>query len=296
MIKHSIQLFYGCKCLKEVTETLQQFLDIKNEKKESFIESILLSIVSTLVKHNGPEISSKSIWNELMEEIPGVLNEKNPNEYHTDDYGTIYRTTTVSNYLGDSFGGRVKHGRKGNVWNFDREVIERLVKEDKTRITISESKTKEEEEGGGGEVGEGVNTVKAPEIEGSLELQKKSEDVKEDSEEVIKMGLTKHWVTPQNNNDKDIPPSTDAFTPFTPSHSDDNINKKLLFNNPLISESNLTIGAPFDPEIINNITRYERSDRWFCNNCTMKDDKWGMMKHPCRKYNKKNNNVDLKPK
>ena len=140
LVKHSIQLFYGCKCLNEVIETLQYFLDLKNEKKGSSLESILLSIVSTLVKHNGSEISSRSIWNELMEEIPGTLNEKNPNEYHTNDYGTIYRNTTMANYLGDSFGGRVKHGREGNMWTFDRDVIESLAKEDKSRITIIEVK------------------------------------------------------------------------------------------------------------------------------------------------------------
>ena len=39
LVKHSIQLFYGCKCLNEVIETLQNFLDLKNEKKESTIES-----------------------------------------------------------------------------------------------------------------------------------------------------------------------------------------------------------------------------------------------------------------
>ena len=116
LVKHSVQLFNGCKCLKEVIETLQKFLDIKNEKKESSIESVLLKVVATLVKFNGPRISSKSIWDELMQEIPGILNEKNPNEYNTDDYGTIYRTTTLSSYLGDVFGGVVKHGKKGNDW------------------------------------------------------------------------------------------------------------------------------------------------------------------------------------
>ena len=160
LVKHSIQLFYGCKCLDEVIETLQEFLDMKNEKKESTIESILLSIVANLVKYNGNEISSKTIWNELMEEIHGTLNEKNPNEYHTDDYGTIYRTTTVSRYLGDSFGGKVKHGREGNIWTFDRETIENLAKEDKSRITISEAKK-------GENIGEGVNTVNTPDIGGS---------------------------------------------------------------------------------------------------------------------------------
>ena len=159
LVKHSIQLFHGCKCLNEVTDTLQYFLDRKNEKKESSIESILLQIVANLVKYNGPEISSKSIWNELMEEIPGTLNEKNPNEYHTNDYGTIYRTSTLPNYLGDVFGGISKHGREGNIWTFDRKVIESLAKEDKTKIAITEVKRTN--------FGEGVNTVNTPEEEES---------------------------------------------------------------------------------------------------------------------------------
>jgi hypothetical protein len=125
---------------------LQYFLNLKNEKKESSIESILLQIVATLVKYEGTEISSQKIWNTLMEEIPGMVNEKNPNEYHTNDYGTIYRTTTVSGYLGDSFGGISKHARGGNIWIFDRETILSLATEDKSRIRVSEVKREQEEE------------------------------------------------------------------------------------------------------------------------------------------------------
>jgi hypothetical protein len=168
LVKHSVQLFNGCECLKEVIETLQKFLDNKNEKKESSIESVLLSLVATLVKHNGSRISSKCIWNELMQEIPGIVNEKNPNEYHTDDYGTIYRTSILSSYLGDSFGGVVRHGRKGNDWIFDPETIQRLAQEDKTRISIKKC--------------EGVNTVKAPEVGGSVEIQEKSFADKDEEE------------------------------------------------------------------------------------------------------------------
>jgi len=59
-----------------------------------------------------------------------------------------------------------------------------------------------------------------------------------------------------------------------------------LFTNPLISISDLLTGN-YDPEVINNIERvHQNSDRWFCNNCTLRDDKWGMMKHLC-KYNKR---------
>src|SRR5215211_5577037 len=165
LVKHSVQLFNGCKCLTEVIETLQKFLDIKNEKKESSIESVLLKVVETLLKFNGPKISSKSIRNELMQEIPGILNEKNPNEYHTDDYGTIYRTSTLSSYLGDSFGGVVKHRKKGNDWIFDPEIIQRLAQEDKTRIIIKN-------------IDEGVNTVKAPGEGGSTSTEILEEEIR----------------------------------------------------------------------------------------------------------------------
>jgi hypothetical protein len=174
LVKHSLQLFYRCKCLNEVKETLQYFLDLKNEKKESSIESILLKVVATLVKSKGPEISSTLIWYQFKEEVPGMENEKNPNEYFTNDYGTIYRTSTLPAFLGDSFGGKVKHTKTGNVWIFDPIVIESLAKEDKTRIVISEDKqttTKKENNG------EGVKAVNTPAEGGSNNSEKNIEKI-----------------------------------------------------------------------------------------------------------------------
>jgi len=54
----------------------------------------------------------------------------------------------------------------------------------------------------------------------------------------------------------------------------------------LISEADLA-NDKYYPEIINNIGRFEGTDRWFCNNCTMRADKWFMMKHPCNNNKKK---------
>ena len=61
------------------------------------------------------------------------------------------------------------------------------------------------------------------------------------------------------------------------------------YNNPLISESDLKdpTGFQYSPEIINNINKFENSDRWFCFNCSLRDDKWGMMKHICKLTQKK---------
>jgi hypothetical protein len=69
-----------------------------------------------------------------------------------------------------------------------------------------------------------------------------------------------------------------------------------LFTNSLISISDLLTGN-YEPEIINNIERISpNSDRWFCYNCTLRDDKWGMMKHLCRYNKRKTKKNDKKEK
>ena len=73
----------------------------------------------------------------MNKNIPGKEDEKKPNEYHTEDYGTLYRNT-ITSLLSDAFGAKTKHSRNGNVLIFDREVIEKLSKTDKTKIIVKE--------------------------------------------------------------------------------------------------------------------------------------------------------------
>jgi hypothetical protein len=179
LVKHSVQLFYGSNCLNdEVIPTLQKFLDIKNQKKESSIESVLIPIITGLVKQEKDkqehdkkiiEISSAKIWWELMQEIPGKFDEDKPTEYHTNDYGIIYRTT-ISNIISDLFGAQIKHKRTGNVLIFDCETVERLATQDKTKITINETQKEYE----------GVNSVKAADIGGSSKNETETEEEKEE--------------------------------------------------------------------------------------------------------------------
>ena len=220
--------------MNEVTETLQKFLDIKNEKKESTIESILLVIVWDLIQQNNEKgkIASKDIWEELISEVPGKIDEKKPNEYHSDDYGTIYRNATLATYLGDSFGGVVKHTNKGNVWIFDTETIESMIKDDKTKIIVNEIKEEEKVKA--------VNTMNTPDIEGSKNLQKNNEEEEqiqqgenpdpslqlccgeeqENTNSINKEIPSENFSGIKENNYKNIensdtPPSSDAFNAFT---------------------------------------------------------------------------------
>ncbi|MFZ0224117.1 MAG: hypothetical protein WAM42_20745, partial [Candidatus Nitrosopolaris sp.] len=123
--KPIIQLFYGTKGQKEVEATLQTFLDARNEKKEITLEPIVHSIITALIEEFGTEISVKQIWQTIKSTIEGHSDEKKPNEYHTLEYGTIYNNT-ISSILEQTFGGRPRHRRDGNVFIFDPVELARV--------------------------------------------------------------------------------------------------------------------------------------------------------------------------
>lgn len=56
--------------------------------------------------------------------------------------------------MSDSFDGKVKHARDGNIWIFNRDVIESLAKEDNSRIKVTGVNRQEN--------GEGVKAVNTP--------------------------------------------------------------------------------------------------------------------------------------
>lgn len=137
LVKHLVQLFYGSNSLNLLIDSLQKFLDLKNGKKESSIEHALLPIVSDLIKEHGPRMLFRLFWNILKENIPGKEDEKKPNEYYTEDYGTLYRST-ISGILSDTLGAKTEHKRDGNLLIFEPEAIKKLLQTDKTKIIVKE--------------------------------------------------------------------------------------------------------------------------------------------------------------
>ncbi len=318
LVKHLVQLFYGYNSLNELIDSLQNFLDLKNGKKESSLDYVLLPIISSLIKANGFRIMFRTFWNALKENIPGKEDEKKPNEYHTEDYGTLFRST-ISGILSDTLGAKTEHKRDGNILIFNPEVIENLLHTDKTKIIVKEivNDIQSNIKGNDNEVeymndSEGVKGVSALDIgvtgikkiedretkkEQNIETQNSL--IEESNESSISRNqhqeINSFLLLNENNNKEGInnTPIPDAFTVLTPSHSNSSsiIVKQGEFNNPLISESDLNTGN-YDPKIINNLDRFKGTDRWFCKNCTMKEDKWFMMKHPCK--NNKNKLIKIR--
>ena len=301
LVKPLVQLFYGSNSLNLLIESLQKFLDLKNGKKESSIDYALLPIISSLIKKNGPRILFRTFWNSLKENIPGKEDEKKPNDYHTEDYGTLFRST-ITGFLTDTLGVKTEHKRDGNILIFNPEVIENLLQTDKSKIIVKEigiAIQSIDYKDGKNDIKEkykndceGVKAVSASSI-GVTEIECQKEHNIDNSISSNHYQKVNSFLSLNENHIKGVTntPPSDVFTVLTPSHSSRSsiIHKPGEFNNPLISESDLLLeDYPYDPKIINNIYRFEGNDHWFCKSCAMKGDKWFMMKHPCNNNNNNN--------
>jgi len=151
LAKGPLQLFHATKTQEKIIKTLQIVLDLKNQRREISQESALLSMVSELIYHRGPVISSRDFWERLPNYIPGQFHNDDlkSNEYYSEDHGTFYRNT-LGTFLSDKLGVQIKHGRNGNILIFDPETISKLRKQYSNKIVINNNN------GEGSEGSEGI--------------------------------------------------------------------------------------------------------------------------------------------
>jgi DNA adenine methylase Dam len=125
LCKPLLQLFHNAEAYEEIRSTSQSFLDEKNKRKKSTsIEPVIYGIVVDLVSKEGNQLYLNRIWQAIMDGIPGKPDEKKPNDYHTQDYATIYRNA-ISKLICDNFGADREHRKDGSFLTFDQN---RLVK------------------------------------------------------------------------------------------------------------------------------------------------------------------------
>jgi len=151
LIKPLIQLFYGSKVQEEIEETLQVFLDARNEKRSEGLEPIFLEIIGSLLridktiprsyikhkdwKRDKNELYVNEIWNTFKIHVPGNADRNKPNEWHTEEFGTVYNNT-LRNILENTFGGKPDHRSKGNTFRFDSDALEKISASYRFKSTI----------------------------------------------------------------------------------------------------------------------------------------------------------------
>jgi hypothetical protein len=119
-----LRIFHDTKVFGDIKYALQKFLTERKVKKEKTIESALGPLIVKLVTENNTlKIHAAQIWDTLPNAIPG--SSRNPNEYQTNEYGTLYRNTLPQRIV-DAFGAVRERMNNGIVLRFDEEKIKEL--------------------------------------------------------------------------------------------------------------------------------------------------------------------------
>jgi hypothetical protein len=134
LCKPYIRLFYGSKAQKEVEQTFQIFLDSKNDKKSTSLEAILIPVIINLVKEKGNRVYSSEVWDFIKDNLEGMPNPNDPNEYYVSDY-VLYRNT-ITKILEDKFGAEVKHTNTGNKTIFNIDKLQKVQKSYNIEVVI----------------------------------------------------------------------------------------------------------------------------------------------------------------
>jgi hypothetical protein len=72
LVKPILQLFHNSKFSTEIVQSLQSFLDAKNEVKRNSIDEVIFSVVINLLSESNDYIlSSELIWTTLIETLEG---------------------------------------------------------------------------------------------------------------------------------------------------------------------------------------------------------------------------------
>ena len=112
----------------EIENALDQFLNKKRQGKKNSLEVALLPILARLISTHGVEFRAALVWNEIVQTLEGTYdNLKQPNDFHTADFGTIYRNS-ITGLICDKFGANKDHGRKGSILTFDLDKFVRICK------------------------------------------------------------------------------------------------------------------------------------------------------------------------
>ncbi|HSF51250.1 MAG TPA: hypothetical protein VLA74_10860 [Nitrososphaeraceae archaeon] len=318
LTKPLIRLFQNTESVNDIIKSLSKYLIEKNQEKIDSLDSAILTFIINLVSKYGEILCNDQIWQDLKEKYrDGEMPDK-PYSWYLEGYGSISKNN-ITKICETKFGAKpYRDSEKGRGLIFNQKTLNKLIVNysiiDEIKIIKEEKKDNEDP------TAQNSNDTYDTNDTFTEDADKNSKDsVTNNANNMTEMTQEPEGSNPQNSNittkndtNIDTKPNThssevsyvsypsynttntkdqepSAEIPDVAISSQQSMQLKIqagLFTNPLISESDLLTGN-YDPQVINNIDRvHPDSDRWFCNNCTLRDDKWGMMRHLC-KHNKK---------
>jgi hypothetical protein len=265
LVKPIVQLFSSSELhiQKEIASTLEGFLKAKQTRKGNTIEVALYPIIANLVSQYGREVLARDIWNVIIEGnfIKGHYDENKPNQFETEDYGTIYRNT-ITNVICDKLGAQKEHKEIGSVLIFDIDKLTKIGKSYDLDIHIQLKLSDENNDADGSDGSDGFSK--------SLVAFKENNNTKitdnhENHTNIYEVN-TNNIVN--NTREKNENPSVTLVEPSEPSAK-------------VLGESSTAIVQQAQ-QVSKSIYRLGHSDTWGCKSCRQKGDKWFMQQHLCR--------------
>jgi hypothetical protein len=126
LCKPLIQLFYNTESQKEIEETLQFFLDTKNERKQQALEAVMCPILLNEISQNGNELTSRKLFELITEHLDGYLD--NQNLFYSTDYGKLY-INKITKIACDKLGAENRRGTKTHtILVFDKKILSKTAK------------------------------------------------------------------------------------------------------------------------------------------------------------------------
>ena len=240
---------------EEIANTFTKFLEIKNDKKHSTIEYALIPLILILMEESKARnpIKFSDLWDLLQCHVKGELNKSKPNEYNTEDYGTIYRNT-ISSTL-EKLGVKTKRQNTFVKLIFDKKKIKKtssqygIIVQDRINDYVSECGERSER---------------------SLESYTKESSIEADNTSKFSTE-----TSPVSTNNTNISTKDDANRDLS-STSNNNDEKEPSDNVHSVHHIHHT-----DKVLKPNLYRIGNSDIIGCRNCKMKGDRWFMINHPC---------------
>ena len=273
LTKPVIRLFQNTESVNEITSSLSKYLIEKNQEKLDSMDSAILTFIINLVSKHGETLYNDQIWNELKIKYPNGEVKDKPYSWYLEGYGIISKSA-ITKSCENKFGAKLHRDPvNGRGLIFSQKTLNKLV------VNYS--------------IIEGIRIIKEKkEIHDTYDTYDTSTEYQDDNDKDSMTTDVDNMTDMTQKQEQLIPKNDNITTKF-----DNDINTKsnghsqkvsevsyLSYNNPLISEDlKDPNGFQYDPEIINNITRFNNSDQWFCKNkdCKIKGDKWVLMKHNC---------------
>jgi hypothetical protein len=126
LCKPLIQLFYTTESQKEIEETLQYFIDTKNERKQQSLEAVMCPIIINEISQNGNEITSRKLFELVTENLDGYLD--NQNLFYSTNYGKLY-INKITKIACDKLGAEDRRGTKTHTMLiFNEKILSKTAK------------------------------------------------------------------------------------------------------------------------------------------------------------------------